>query len=283
MVVVPLLLVMSSCQKAASSDSMPHGVVELRNGTTVPGTIVSTSPAGITLNPDTGGTRDISMNQVRSITYDRPAQAPAGTSTPTPPVALPAAAPTEPAVTAQTFELPAGTKISVRTDETIDSAKVVKGRSYPGQITQDVRDPNGDVVIPRGAGARLVIRSVSKGGRFRGQSTLMLDVQSVSFGGQRYMLHTSDIVEQGRKGIGKNKRTAEYVGGGAGIGAVIGAIAGGGKGAVIGGTSGAGAGALTQAFTKGKPVLIPAETVMTFRLKQPLHVEKVSRPASSIG
>jgi len=66
------------------------------------------------------------------------------------------------------------------------------------------------------------------------------------------------------------------IGGGAAIGTVIGAIAGGGKGAAIGAATGAAAGAGAQVLTKGKEVQVPAETVLTFRLTQPLNLESGS-------
>jgi len=252
-----LALLVGACSKTESSTStLPHAVVTMRDGTTVAGTVVSSTPTGITLNPDTGGTQNIPMTNVKSIDYGESSK------------------PNVDVASARTFEIPAGTHLSVRTDETIDSATAVKGQSYPGQITHEIRDANGDVLIPSGANARLVVREASKGGRFRGQSTLMVDLQSVSFGGKQYLVHTSDVVERGRKGIGKNKRTGEFVGGGAALGGIIGAIAGGGKGALIGGAAGAGGGAMTQSFTKGKPVRIPAETIMTFRLRQPLRIEE---------
>ena len=71
-------------------------------------------------------------------------------------------------------------------------------------------------------------------------------------------------------GIGANKRTAATIGGGAAIGTVIGAIAGGGKGAAIGGLIGAAGGAATQVLTKGRDVKVPAETVLRFRLDKPV-------------
>jgi hypothetical protein len=51
---------------------------------------------------------------------------------------------------------------------------------------------------------------------------------------------------------------------------VIGAIAGGGTGALVGGLVGAGAGAGAQTLTRGKSVHVPAESMLTFRLEQPL-------------
>ncbi len=127
-------------------------------------------------------------------------------------------------------------------------------------------------MIPRGSNAQIVIRSASKGGRIRGASDLVLDLDSVSVGGQRYKLDTADYVAKGRDGVGKNRRTAEFTGGGAAIGAIIGAIAGGGKGAAIGAASGAGAGAGTQILTKGGSIKVPAESVLTFRLDSALRV-----------
>jgi outer membrane lipoprotein SlyB len=118
----------------------------------------------------------------------------------------------------------------------------------------------------------VVIKSASKGGRFRGASDLVLDLNSVNIGGRSYAIDTAEISRKGKSGVGANKRTAEYTGGGAALGAIIGAIAGGGKGAAIGAGAGAGAGALTQVLTKGRTIKVPAESVLTFRLDKPLRV-----------
>jgi hypothetical protein len=177
----------------------------------------------------------------------------------------------ESAITTKTYELMPGTEISVRNEETIDSSKAVEGQTFPAEVTQDVLDAAGNVVIPRGSNAQVVIRSASKGGRFRGTSDLVMDLASVSIDGRKYELSTADLAERGHSGIGANRRTGEFTGGGAAIGAIIGAIAGGGKGAAIGAGSGAGAGALTQILTKGT-IKVPVETVLTFRLDQPLRV-----------
>jgi len=179
--------------------------------------------------------------------------------------------PVESAITTKSHELPAGTEISVRNEETIDSGRAAEGQTFPAEVTRDVLDTAGDVVIPRGSNAQIVIRSASKGGRFRGASDLVMDLASVSIDGQQYHLSTADLAERGRSGIGANRRTGEFTGGGAAIGAIIGAIAGGGKGAAIGAGSGAGAGALSQVLTKGA-IKVPVETVLTFKLDQPLRV-----------
>jgi hypothetical protein len=84
---------------------------------------------------------------------------------------------------------------------------------------------------------------------------------------------TQDELENRRDGMGANRRTGEYVGGRAVLGAIIGAIAGGGRGAAIGGAAGAGAGAGAgaQIITRGKELHAPAETVIRFRLDRPLR------------
>ena len=120
--------------------------------------------------------------------------------------------------------------------------------------------------------SRILIRSAAKGGKFHGASDLVLDLASVSVDGKQYRLRTNDIAERGRNGVGLNKRTGEFAGGGGAVGAIIGAIAGGGKGAAIGGASGAGAGALTEVLTKGASVKVPVESVLTFRLESPLRI-----------
>jgi len=180
--------------------------------------------------------------------------------------------PTEDRVTSRTSTVPVGTPIAVRLEETIDSAKATEGQTYAAELTQNVVDSNGDVVIPRNANAKIIIRSSSKGGRFKGTSDLVLDLDSVSIDGRMYQVETTDLVRKGREGLGTNKRTAEFGGGGAALGAIIGAIAGGGKGAAIGAAAGAGAGVGTQIITKGGSIKVPVETVLTFKLEQPLRV-----------
>jgi hypothetical protein len=180
--------------------------------------------------------------------------------------------PVESAVTTRTFTLPAGTQVPVRVDETIDSSKAVEGQTFAAEVTRDLRDAAGDVVVPRGANAHVIIRSASKGGKIRGAADLGLDLASVSIDGRRYELETVDLTQKGRDGIGANKRTGEFAGGGAAVGAIIGAIAGGGKGAAIGAGAGAGAGAVGQVLTKGNSVKVPAETILTFQLERALQV-----------
>jgi len=180
--------------------------------------------------------------------------------------------PEESHINTKTNVLPVGTEVTVRTDETIDSGKAVQGQTFAGEIAKDVRDADGDVVIPRGSNAQLVILSASRGGRIKGAADLVLDLSSISIGGRRYRVDTADLAQKGRAGLGKNKRTGEFVGGGAALGAIIGAIAGGGRGAAIGAASGAGAGAATQVLTRGGSIRVPAESLLTFKLDEPLRV-----------
>ena len=167
----------------------------------------------------------------------------------------------------------AGTNITVRTTETIE-ADESNGAVYRAVVEQNVNDQSGRVAIPRGSQADLMVRSLS-------DQEMALDLSAVTVNGQRYTLttDTSNLAAERKEGIGTNKRTAKYVGGGALLGAIVGAIAGGGKGAAIGAGAGAAAGAGAQVLTRGRSVQVPAESVLTFRLAQPL--EMVASSASS--
>jgi len=162
-------------------------------------------------------------------------------------------------------DVPAGTTLNVRTTETIN-ANDSDGRVFGGVVDQDVRNRNGAVVIPRGADVELIVREVSN-------NEIALDLEAVTVNGQRYALESENSVVNAdrREGIGANERTGKYVGGGAALGAIIGAIAGGGKGAAIGAGVGAAGGAATQVLTRGGSVRVPSETLLTFRLQEPLR------------
>jgi hypothetical protein len=291
-----MLLFVAACANKPASG--PHATVLMRDGTTLAGTVTASSPAEISLVGDDNAKHTVPMTQVRSIEYDDAAAAQTGAaqdsatqssaassgSAGRPARRSPAARaasdrvheqhyhPTQEEIQTKTYVLPVGTKVSVRTEDTIDSGKAVEGQTYAAEIADDVLDANGDVVIPRGSNAQVVIRSASKGGRFHGTSDLVLDLQSISVGGQEYLISTSDLTQSGKQGFGANKRTAEFTGGGAALGAIIGAIAGGGKGAAIGAGAGAGGGALTQVLTKGGAIKVPAETVLTFELDKPVKI-----------
>jgi hypothetical protein len=283
--IIPFFLL---CSCATKDSDRPHATITMRDGSTVAGSVVSSSASEITLAGDDKSSRTIPMSQVKSIEYDdapQAAAAPPDQTTPPPAATIAKQAarsqvahqehyhPPQSVVSTRTYQLPVGTEISVRAEETIDSSKGSEGQTYAAEVTRDVLDADGAVVIPDGSNAKIVIKSASQGGRFTGASDLVLDLRAVSVEGQEYLIGTSDLQKRGREGVGANQRTAIFTGGGAAIGAIIGAIAGGGKGAAIGAASGAGGGALTQVLTKGGSIKVPAETILTFKLDRPLRVD----------
>ncbi len=159
----------------------------------------------------------------------------------------------------------AGTTINVRTNEKI-STKDSDGRVFSGYVDQDVVDRNGNTIIPKGSAAELLVRKLA-------DNQVVVDLDSITVNGVRYSVDTEGNVVSSRKneGFGVNKRTGTFVGGGAALGAIIGAIGGGGKGAAIGAGAGAAAGAGAQLLTRGDKVNVPAESLLTFRLTEPLR------------
>ena len=168
---------------------------------------------------------------------------------------------------ADTKVIAAGTEVAIRTNEAIDSKTAQAGQTVAAVVERDVNNDSGAAEIPKGSDAQLVLRKVSGGG-ITGGSGLVLDLHSVTIGGQHYTVNTTSIQKSDQKGIGRNRRTAEMTGGGAALGTLIGAVAGGGKGAILGAIFGAAAGGTAQVLTKGKETRIPAESVLTFRLNE---------------
>jgi hypothetical protein len=224
--------------------------------------------------PARSATAPIPAAPAAASSIDSPAAAtpaavlPAPTPTPAP-VELPR--PTLDDVTTDTHVVPSGREISVQTHETIDGSTAANEQQFDANVTENVLDADGKVVIPAGAKARIIIKSLTQAGKIQGQSDLVLDLASVSIDGRQYALSTADLEEKGRAGVGKNKRTAEFLGGGAAIGGIVGGLFGGGKGAAIGAGAGAGGGTLAQALTKGS-IRVEAETILVFKLDMALEV-----------
>ena len=175
-------------------------------------------------------------------------------------------------VNVQNDTLPSGTQLMIRTDEQINADSQSVGQTYQAEIAQDIADQNGRVIIPKGSPARLTIANVNSGTMGVGNNQVALALQSISVNGRDLMVQSDTQSASSDRGIGKNKRTAEMVGGGAVLGTVIGAVAGGAKGAILGAVLGGAAGGTAQVLTRGKEVKVPAESVLTFRLDQPMSL-----------
>lgn len=166
--------------------------------------------------------------------------------------------------------IPQGTEIKVRTDTPIP-AKPANGTTYTATVSTAVKDQNGNVVIPTGSRAQLIAETTPDG------KDTNLDLRSVTINGRHYALNApGENVNSGAPGgLGANKRTAKYVGGGALVGTVLGAILGGGKGAAIGAVLGGAGGAGAQVYT-GRNKEIPAETQLSYKLAQNLYLQPYS-------
>src|SRR5579864_886292 len=164
----------------------------------------------------------------------------------------------------------AGTELVVTADQTVSSKDNNSGDHFDASLAEPVIV--GDrVVIPKGAKASGTVTDAKSAGRFKGNAAITVTLSSVKVNGAAYELKTSEVTESGK---GRGKRTAEGAGGGAAIGAIIGAIAGGGKGAAIGAGAGAGAGTAGTALTGNRDITIGAETMLRFKLMEPLEVRK---------
>jgi len=168
----------------------------------------------------------------------------------------------------QKVTIPAGTQLSVRLNDPLNSETNKIGDTFHGSLSSPIVI-DGETVLPSGADVVGRVANVQSAGRFAGQSLLTLELTSVSANGRTYNVQTNQWSRQG-KGEGKN--TATKVGIGTAAGAILGGIIGGGKGAAIGAASGAGAGTGVAAAKKGEQIKLGPEAVLSFQTVNTLTV-----------
>lgn len=143
-----------------------------------------------------------------------------------------------------------GTQIQVRTDQPIEMHRWDRGRIYPARVAKDVFARNGEIAVPRGSYAELIVRET-------GPNQMALDLESVTVNGMRYAMDST--------GPQFNMPSAEYNNGARLLSNIVGAISGG----------------QVQVETTGNEIRVPPDSMLTFQLQEPLHVVGWNDPGYS--
>ncbi len=165
-----------------------------------------------------------------------------------------------------------GTLLTIRTSEPLDSRNLRGGENFRATVAQDLFAGQ-YLVVPRGAVVQGYVVGVKKPGALRGEAGFALQITSLTLGGQSYPVVTDTFATDTH---GKGGYTTANIAGGAAIGALIGAVAGGGPGAAIGAVAGGTVGLGASAASAGPRAIMPPETPLTFHVKAPITVNPIS-------
>jgi hypothetical protein len=168
--------------------------------------------------------------------------------------------------------VPEGTDLTVVLDQGLSTAENRPGDMFQASVAVPIVI-DGKTVIPKDARVKGHVVDAQASGRLSGIARLVLTLDSLEVDGESYDIATDD---EGRIGKNHNKRNGLLIAGGAGLGALIGGIAGGGKGVLIGSAAGAGSGTAGAAYTGKKDIRVPAETSLTFRLARSATISRKS-------
>jgi hypothetical protein len=228
--------------------------VKLRSGKSVEGSLMSADAKVVRFLLGNGSIAEFPVDDIAGLEFS-PRKAPP------PPAPDPAKAPAP-------ITIPANTVLSVRLTQAIDVDSTQAGQKFKSVLDDPVMI-GGKVVLPRNSAVELQAAKVEQAGKMKGADKIVLKANTLTFGGKRYDIVTTQVES---KGSGEGKKTARKVGGGAGLGAIVGGIAGGGTGAAIGAAAGAATGAIMS--SQGTEHLkLEAETRLQFTLSAAVTVQ----------
>jgi len=251
---------------AATADTL-----ELKDGRILKGKYLGGTQAVLRFEQN-GEVQTFSTTEIVALTFtgnpghSAPAPAPAAA-----PAETPAVAPTAVVASSRSsgiVTIPAGQSLLVRMIDGVDSSKNHVGDVFHASLETDLNVSN-SIVARKGTDVYGRLANAQEAGHVSGSAELQLELTRMVIDGKDYPIVSSDYSLRGK---GRGSDTAKKVGGGAVAGAIIGAIAGGGRGAAIGAGVGSAAGAGVQVFTRGQQVKVPSETLLEFRLQQPVTV-----------
>jgi hypothetical protein len=261
-------------ETAPPADAAPAAIAPADNTPPPSITKLAKTPKSSKSRHDSGTSHKTSDDSAGADTGDNASQQSANNNlTPPPAITTAQQAPPPPP---KKFIIDQGTQLTVRLVDPIDSEKNQTGDTFHATLNTPLTS-DGEQAVPAGVEVVGHLVEVKSAGKFAGQSDVVMQLDSLSFGGRTYNLQTD---QYSKKGSSRGKNTATKVGAGAAIGGIIGALAGGGKGAAIGAAAGAGVGGGVQAATKGQQIKLPSETVLNFTLQQPITVVQV-QPANA--
>lgn len=245
---------------AAHDAALVKGVKQVVNSLTVAG--IQVAPT-VTYASAPAQPRPATPSEQQAITQGRPLPPPTASAAPPP-------APVVRDVTA-----PAGTLLPIRITERLDSQTSTDGEPFNGVVTKEIV-ADGAVIIPAGSAVSGRVIAAKDAGHFKGHSLLSIELTAFRRHGTLTPISTDAYTVEGKN---RGANSAEKIGGGAAVGAVLGGIFGHGKGAGIGALAGGGGGAALQGFTRGQQVEIASESTIRFRLTHSLTVRSSEIPS----
>jgi hypothetical protein len=208
---------------------LPADRLTLRDGTVIHGDFVSGTPEQIVFQDHNGVRRRFDMQKVREIDFSTLGTPRAATDA------------TRRRDEEQGSEDRTGSFIAVRDDEAIDPQITVAGQTFAATVLDDIRDGNGNVIIPGGSPAAIMVRPVAKGG----EPGFAIELVSVVIDGSRYAVYGGAIAAGERK-TGEDGASAD-------------------------------AEDARRVIVAGPRIQVPAATVLEFRLEQPLLLRQATQ------